>query len=304
MVRTTQRNGFRSLTAVFGVVVLALAGHQAAQSQAPATTLPQPPPIFVSGRQVEYQPRVISGETYVPLYLVSGPLGCNIAVDPTDQSLRIGQPRTPESPKVVLIVGEDDAAVKLLADAGVAVTRKGVFPPTLDGYSAVWITSPAGLPPTCKKVLAEFVSAGGGLVTSDDIPAAIAGAQFKRRNSDVLEEAADLEAIAEWFGAKNVFKGDRIPQRNGKLITLPKTLLDRTLDLEVGTYPLPGAFALELDSRHAKSLITTVDGESFVYTHTYGEGRIYWQFTRHGQRNYPDPPKLITAGVRWVAKMK
>jgi hypothetical protein len=280
-------------------------GHQAAQSQPPAAKPVAAPPIFVSGRQVEYQTRTIGGETYGPLSLLAGPLGFSIATDPKDQSLRIEQPGKPESPKVVLIVGEDDRAVTLLADAGIAVTRKGEFPPSLDGYSAVWITSPAGLSPTCRKMLAEFVSAGGGLVTSDDIPAALAGTAFKYRNSDL--DIADLEPICDWFGARAIWRGGRLVRSRGRddvLMKFPKTLLDRRLDLEVGTHPYAGCLALEVDSRNARSLVSTPSNESYVYTHTYGAGRIYWQFTQYGQRNFPDPPKLIPAAVRWVAKMK
>lgn len=259
-------------------------------------------PIFVKSKQVDYRTREIDGQVYVPVALLSGPLGIPVAV--VDGSVKIAPGEDPDTPRPVLVVTDDDFLSALLAREGVYAIRKTTLPPDIKPFAAVWIASEHGIPPNRNKDIEEYVAAGGGLVLNGLVPVAIAGPANVEVNRGITEYRLKGE-VADWFGADFLRGGAATAE-----VKLPSKPFGRSIRYAVGSAPIERHSPIvSPNSRFARSMSDVPKGalnlsHSVMFTHTYGKGRVYWQYSIDTKTNYPDLPVLAVEGVRWAAQMR
>lgn len=170
-----------------------------------------------------------------------------------------------------------------LEQYGLNVTFAGDVPSDLSGYDVVVIESYWACEPGDEPIIRNYISSGGGVVIIAGVPG------YLVTYSKNWYIGMDLSSIQEWFGAS-------LYENTGGYARI-------VVDHPFGTYLLEGdtvftgltqshAAAASLDE-DARVVARWSAGVCFAFTHTFGQGRVYYQ------ADYRTPDAL-TANFNWT----
>jgi len=156
----------------------------------------------------------------------------------------------------------------VLEQNGFNVSFAGDIPGNLSGYNAVVIESYWACEPTYEPIVRNYVSNGGGVVLLAAVPCYFA------YDSKTWNPGQDLSPISEWFGASFYWYTDAS--------ALAELVVDNPFGTSLqsgdvvfrGTYHEAALTGMDADSQVLAHWST---GYNFAFTHTYGQGRVYYQ---------------------------
>jgi len=155
----------------------------------------------------------------------------------------------------------------ILDEEGFTVDTFGDMPPNLSQYSLVVLEAYFACEPVYAPAVKSYVSNGGGVLFCGGAIAYLA--QYSKN----MSVGWDLSGVADWFGASYYFNSGGtahviVPNPLGTGLSAGETLeIHRGFDAAATGY-------MNADSQ---VLAVWEWGSPFSFTHTYGQGRVYWQ---------------------------
>ena len=170
-----------------------------------------------------------------------------------------------------------NATLSMLEGDGFTVDTFPVLPANFTQYSLLFLEAYCACSPDNASAIASYINGGGGVVFK-------AGSMnYLVYDSNTIDTGYDLSSIAPWFGAA------AYTNTGGTATVSVANPLGTSLNLGdklvtgVG-YSSAGVSSMSNDSQ---VLATWADGSTFAFTHTYGEGRVYYQVSRASDANVP-----------------
>jgi len=206
----------------------------------------------------------------------------------------------PPSTNLVLYGGQPDPRIRqAFAEAGLQIEQMTQVPEKLDPAvaSAIVLQDPTCLRPGDGERIVRYLEVGGGVALVGAGPvAALAG-------TSADYHGFWTSSIAQWLGVSRMVSyhirgiaptGSFPPGYNA-----PRVLF-RHLG-EGGAYQVQDYHLSEF--AHPVLVNTSWGSNCVGFTHTYGDGRVYWQTVIDGGPNYPQLSEYFAWAVRWVAHM-
>ena len=174
-------------------------------------------------------------------------------------------------------------ALSVLEGENFTVDTFADIPANLSQYSLLYLqayfASPANEP-----AIQNYIANGGGVVISSG---AICYLVYY---SNTLYTGQDLSSVADWFGASYYTNAG-----GSAHVTVADPL---GTSLNIGDTLVTGVgyscAAITSMSANSQVLATWDDGSTFAFTHTYDQGRVYWQATQNSEnastQSPPNPP--------------
>jgi hypothetical protein len=174
--------------------------------------------------------------------------------------------------------------ISVLEGEGFTVDTFATIPDNLTMYSVVYLEAYFALTPADEPAIQSYISSGGGVVLQGGAICYLA------YDSQTFNTGQDLSSVADWFGASyyvNTAANAYVAVANP---------LGTSLSLGEELYSVPGSGKGAITDMSADSQVLALytDGNTFAFTHEYGQGRVYWQ-EDHDSPPTQQPPESSEA---------
>jgi hypothetical protein len=177
-----------------------------------------------------------------------------------------------------LYLPQKNEVVSVLEGEGFSVDTFAAIPENLSQYNLVYLEAYFALKPADEPAIRSYVFNGGGLYVW-------AGAIcYLAYSSNTMNTGMDLSAVEPWFGASSYVN------TGGTAYAAVANPLGTSLNLGDPVFAYPGCSEDAITGMSADSQVVASwgDGNTFAFTHEYGQGRVYYQANQ--QEQTPPPP--------------
>jgi len=170
--------------------------------------------------------------------------------------------------------------LSILEGEGFTVDTFADIPANLSQYNLLYIDSYWACEPSDAPAISNYIFNGGGVFL-------LAGTIcYFAYYSKTMNTGMDLSSVAPWFGASGY------ENTGGSAYVSIDNPLNTSLNAgdQLTTGEPPSQAGITAMSADSQVLATWDDGSTFAFTHTYGQGRVYWQSRQTGMYEVSSQP--------------
>lgn len=168
---------------------------------------------------------------------------------------------------VAWMLNRKSEVVSVLEGEGLAVDAFAEIPSNFTQYNVLYLEAYFCNEPADETAIHGYISNGSGVVIMS------ASICYLAYYSKTTNAGTDLTSVEPWFGAYQYVN------TGGSAYVTVANPLNSSLNIGDQLYPYPGdnMAGIVNMSQDSQVLATWQDGSTYAFTHTYGQGRVYWQ---------------------------
>lgn len=205
------------------------------------------------------------------------------------------------SPKALYVTPttnlDNEYLYNALINEGFTVTISDIIPPTMEEYDLVVVASYAAAWQITADYMKDYVANGGGTVILSGVPASF---PYSYIPHSLSQGYFDISYISAWFGTP-YYRNVAVSQA---LISMENPFgTDLQIGDQIGYSNAWGGAAVAISPSADTQILaewTSYPGYASAFTHSYLDGRVFYQATMDGSEN---SHKLILAGALWAANV-